>query len=58
MSEVEHASAPAENRYHHYVGNRIPWYVRLIWVLFWCFVAYYGLTYLIPNLQRELLAPR
>jgi hypothetical protein len=39
-------SAAAENRFHTYVGNRIPWYVRLIWVCFWVFAVYYVITYL------------
>jgi len=47
-----------EQKYHNYVGNRIPWYVRLIWVLFWCFAIAYVINYLIPDVQRELLRPR
>lgn len=57
MSEVENNSARVEHKFHYYTGNRIPWYVRLIWLGFWCFVAYYGVVYLIPNLQDELLSP-
>ena len=50
-------SAAAENRYHTYVGNRIPWYVRLIWLCFWVFAVYYVITYLFPDLQTEILNP-
>ncbi len=46
-----------ENRFHTYIGNRIPWYVRLIWVGFWVFAVYYVIQYLFPNLQVELLTP-
>jgi hypothetical protein len=43
-----------ERKCHNYLGNSIPWFVRLIWVGFWCFVIYYTLKYLIPDLQLSL----
>lgn len=57
MSQVEQTSAEQEHEHHSYTSNEIPWYVRLIWVLFWIFVIYYGITYFLPAIQRELLAP-
>lgn len=57
MNEPDNSSPEAEGRFHNYVGNRIPWYVRLIWIGFWCFAIYYVVRYLFPNLQLELLAP-
>lgn len=50
-------SAEHEHRYHSYVGSRIPWYVRLIWVLYWVFVVYYTIAYLLPKLQVEIGNP-
>jgi hypothetical protein len=50
-------TAEVESRYHSYTGTRIPWYVRLIWVLFWCFAIYYVIRYLFPDLQAEILTP-
>ncbi len=50
----EHGTAEAEHRHHDYVSNRIPWYVRLIWVLFWVFAIYYTIQYLFPAVQIEL----
>jgi hypothetical protein len=50
-------SPEAEGRFHTYVGNRIPWYVRLIWLCFWVFAAYYVISYLFPELQTEILNP-
>jgi hypothetical protein len=50
-------SVDAEHRFHHYSGNRIPWYVRLIWVLFWVFAIYYALGYLFPEMRVELTSP-
>jgi hypothetical protein len=50
-------SAPVENRYHTYVGNRIPWYVRMIWLFFWVFAVVYVIKYLFPDLQTEILNP-
>lgn len=43
-----------ESKYHDYTGNRIPWYVRLIWLGFWCFAIYYIVTYLFPAIRIEL----
>ncbi|HKM51870.1 MAG TPA: hypothetical protein VJY33_00595 [Isosphaeraceae bacterium] len=50
-------SAEEENRFHHYVGNEIPWFIRGVWVLFWCFAIAYIVVWLIPSLQSELLSP-
>jgi hypothetical protein len=56
MANVEETSAKTENQFHNYRSGTIPWYVRLIWVLFWCFAAYYIVTYVFPNLRVELFA--
>lgn len=50
-------SPQRENRFHTYVGNRIPWYVRLIWLLFWAFAVVYFIRYLFPALQVEITSP-
>jgi hypothetical protein len=31
--------------------------VRLIWLLFWIFVVYYGVVYFLPAIQNDLLSP-
>lgn len=54
MNVEQDQTAEAEGRFHNYVGNRIPWYVRLIWIGFWIFAVYYTVTYLFPSLQSEL----
>ena len=54
MSESDRNSAEAEHQFHRYTGNRIPWYVRLIWVGFWVFAVYYTVVYLFPAIQTEL----
>jgi hypothetical protein len=54
---IESTSPEAEGRFHTYVGNRIPWYVRLMWLCFWVFAVYYVITYLFPDLQSEILNP-
>jgi hypothetical protein len=53
----DEGAAEVEHQYHHYTGNRIPWYVRLLWLLFWVFAIYYALTYLFPALRVELVSP-
>jgi len=57
MTDVSKSTAKEEHRYHYYTGNAIPWYVRLIWVLFWCFIVYYAVKYFLPNMQTELFTP-
>ncbi|MEZ5941960.1 MAG: hypothetical protein R3C18_11250 [Planctomycetaceae bacterium] len=54
---TENTSAKEEHRHHTYTSNDIPWYVRLVWILFWAFVIYYSLTYFIPAIDKELLSP-
>ncbi len=54
---AEESTAQAEHKFHHYTGNRIPWYVRLVWILFWVFAVVYTLQYLFPELRVELTAP-
>ena len=63
MSEVSHTAAPEqtspedEHVFHHYRGNVIPWYVRLIWVGFWIGSIYYIIKYFFPAMQIELVSP-
>ncbi len=63
MSEASHTAAPeqttpeAEHVFHHYRGNVIPWYVRLIWVGFWIGSVYYIIKYFFPAMQIELVSP-
>ena len=55
MSQPEDTSAEVEHQHHSYRGNRIPWYVRFIWLLFWIFAVYYVIRYLFPDLQDEFV---
>lgn len=50
-------TAEQESLYHAYTGNTIPWFVRGIWISFWCFAIAYVIMWFIPSLQSELLAP-
>jgi len=52
MNQDPH-SPQAEGEYHDYVTNRIPWYVRVVWIGFWIFAVYYTVTYLFPDLQAQ-----
>lgn len=54
---IDATSAEIEHRYHHYRGNRIPWYVRLIWIGFWVLAISYVVQYLFPALQIEISSP-
>jgi hypothetical protein len=57
MSSPEALSPLQEARYHNYSGNSIPWYVRMIWVLFWVGATAYVFNELLPALQLELISP-
>ena len=58
MTPIDPNSPEAEGRYHNYVGNRIPWFVRVMWLGFWCIAVYYFVQHLFPDLQTELLVPK
>jgi len=57
MTPDEERSPEAEHQHHRYVGNRIPWYVHLIWLTFWALAVGYILAYQFPALRREFLSP-
>ncbi|TXT37640.1 MAG: hypothetical protein FD138_605 [Planctomycetota bacterium] len=57
MTQPENQSPEVESRFHHYISNKIPWYVHLMWVLFWIFVVSYVLTNFLPALKIELVTP-
>ena len=57
LSQPEQTPAAAENRFHTYVGNRIPWYLRLMWLCFWVFAIVYVIRYLFPDLQTAIFNP-
>jgi hypothetical protein len=54
---VETTTAEEESTFHSYAGNAIPWYVSLIWLIYWCAAIAYVVNWLLPALQIELLAP-
>ena len=56
VEDRQQHTAEVEHQYHSYTGNRIPWYVRLIWLLFWIFAVYYMVVYVVPTMQVELLS--
>lgn len=50
-------SAAAEHGFHRYVGNHIPWYVYLLWSVFWIFAILYILVYQFPIIATEIVNP-
>ncbi len=56
MPDSERTTVENDSRYHHYRGNVIPWFVRLIWLGFWIFAVAYTIAFLFPALQVELFA--
>lgn len=55
MASSERNTAEEDQQHHSYTGSVIPWYVRLIWVLFWIFAIYYAIKYFLPAIQSDLL---
>ena len=53
----EYANAHEEHQHHTYSSHVIPWYVRLIWILFWIYVIYYTIRYFVPAIDVELISP-
>jgi hypothetical protein len=49
-------SVEEEGRHHSYRGNRIPWYVHLIWISFWIFAVAYTLRWLFPAIRQAFPA--
>jgi hypothetical protein len=54
---VESTTAREESLFLQYTGNAIPWFVRLMWIIFWCGAIAYAVTWFLPAIQSELLAP-
>lgn len=46
-----------EQRFHRYIGNRIPWFVHLIWVSYWIFCIWYIISFQLPVFKPEFLNP-
>jgi hypothetical protein len=57
MAQPENPSAETENVHHTYVTHRIPWYVHVMWVLFWILAIAYILIYQLPQIPREIQSP-
>jgi len=57
MSVPESPPAEVENQNHRYVTNAIPWFVHLLWLLFWMLAIWYVLSFLFPAMRAELVSP-
>ena len=53
MPTADRINAEQELQHHTYSTSDIPWYVRVIWLLFWVFAIYYSVTYVLPAIQTE-----
>jgi hypothetical protein len=51
----EQTTAEAEHKFHSYSNNRIPWFVRLMWVGFFVFAICYVIAFLVPELPAKFL---
>ena len=56
-TKIDQGTAEQELKYHTYVSHVIPWYVRLMWVVFWIFAIGYVVANFLPAIQKELLSP-
>jgi hypothetical protein len=53
----DQTTAEQDLKFHTYVSHVIPWYVRLIWLMFWIFAIGYAISFFVPAIQTELLTP-
>ena len=44
----EDTTPQTEGRYHTYVTQHIPWYVRGLWICFWVGAVWYVVKFAIP----------
>lgn len=51
------STAGDESRHLTYTSNVIPWFIRLMWVVFWIFAIGYAISFFLPAIQRELVTP-
>ena len=56
-TKTESGSAQQESRFHTYSSHVIPWYIRLMWIVFWIFAIAYVVANFLPAIQTELLTP-
>jgi hypothetical protein len=52
MSDVKSSSLNEERQHLRYRGNKIPLFVRLIWIGYWVFAIYYAIQFFLPALQQ------
>ncbi len=58
MQPNTNSDSPEQDlRYHTYLSHVIPWYVRMMWVVFWIFAIAYAISYFIPAFQTEIISP-
>ena len=58
MSAKTEAGTPQQElKFHTYVSHVIPWYVRVMWLVFWIFAISYAVANFLPAIQRELVSP-
>ena len=56
-TNTESGTPEQELQYHTYVSHVIPWYLRLMWLVFWIFAIGYAIKNFLPAIQTELLSP-
>ena len=57
MNDHPPTAGDAEARHLTYTSNVIPWFIRLMWVVFWIFAIGYAISFFLPAIQRELVTP-
>lgn len=56
-TKTESGTPEQESRFHTYASHVIPWYIRVMWLVFWIFAISYVVANFLPALQSELLSP-
>lgn len=48
MPQEPYDTPAEENRFHTYATHHIPWYIRIMWVVFWVAMIYYVIKWAVP----------
>jgi|CXWL01.1.fsa_nt_gi hypothetical protein len=52
--EAPNLSPQQDSEFHTYVTHRIPWYVRVMWIVFWIGLIWYVIKFAIPSARSFL----
>jgi hypothetical protein len=52
MTDLSGPSPEQEGQFHTYTTHRIPWFIRVIWIIFWIGLVWYLVTLAVPSAKN------